>query len=365
MRKLIVVAEERGIPIEYQWQLDFMKPAKPRWQRWLGLDDYTYDSEGNQTTRTERATGKVTTYTWNVLHQMTSAHLPDGTVVTYRYDALGRRVEQSSAAGTARYVNLGANVVAEYDGSNTLRASYVTTIGSGNLPGTPLETNVGGAATYPLLDATGSVTGTTDSNGALTSFAYTAYGVPVGASSGTYAYGTYGYDSATGLYYARARYYDAGSGQFLSEDPLGPRLNVLRGAFTAPAQISKTGDNWPTRAVTNLNIYAADNPVNIVDPSGCDEIIDEEVAYSYSETIADRALARPWMQSQQLIEEIMSSDDWTPDPSGYEYVYRWEVEGWWSQAGDEIGTPPSQGLFQLVVNIYTKVIYHFTFYSFE
>jgi hypothetical protein len=37
MRKLIAVAEERGIPIEYQWQPHFMKPAKPRWQRWLGL----------------------------------------------------------------------------------------------------------------------------------------------------------------------------------------------------------------------------------------------------------------------------------------------------------------------------------------
>ena len=37
MRKLIAIAKERGIPIEYQWQPDFMKPAKPRWQRWLGL----------------------------------------------------------------------------------------------------------------------------------------------------------------------------------------------------------------------------------------------------------------------------------------------------------------------------------------
>jgi hypothetical protein len=37
MRKLIAIAEERGIPIEYEWQPDFMKPVKPRWQRWLGL----------------------------------------------------------------------------------------------------------------------------------------------------------------------------------------------------------------------------------------------------------------------------------------------------------------------------------------
>lgn len=39
LRRLIAVAEERGIPIEYQWKPDFMtdQPRKPRWQRWLGL----------------------------------------------------------------------------------------------------------------------------------------------------------------------------------------------------------------------------------------------------------------------------------------------------------------------------------------
>ena len=45
---------------------------------------YAYDPEGNQTGRTERATGKITTYAWNALHQLTSAKLPDGTLVTYR-----------------------------------------------------------------------------------------------------------------------------------------------------------------------------------------------------------------------------------------------------------------------------------------
>jgi RHS repeat-associated protein/uncharacterized repeat protein (TIGR01451 family) len=203
--------------------------------------DYSYDAEGNQTAKTERASGKVTTYTWNALHQLTSAHLPDGSTVTYRYDALGRRVEQSGSAGTTRYVNLGANVVAEYDGSNALRASYVTTIGAGSLPGMPLAVSVGAANSYPLLDGVGSVVGTTDASGTVTPFAYTAYGTPVGASSRTYAYGTYGYDSATGLYYARARYYDSGSGRFLSEDPV-------------PA--------------TNRFAYAAGNPQSRIDPSG-------------------------------------------------------------------------------------------------
>jgi RHS repeat-associated protein len=202
--------------------------------------DYTYDNEGNQTGRTERATGKVTTYAWNALHQMTSAHLPDGTTVTYRYDALGRRVEQSGSAGTTRYANLGANVVAEYDGSNTLRASYVTTVGAGSLPGIPLESSVGGITMYPLTDGVGSVTATTDASGAVTPFSYTAYGSPVGASSGTYAYGTYGYDSATGLYYARSRYYDPSSGRFLSEDP------VVTGNLYAYAGLDPVGDADPT-----------------------------------------------------------------------------------------------------------------------
>ena len=37
MRKLIAVAEQRGIPIEYGWKPEYMLPRKPRWQRWLGL----------------------------------------------------------------------------------------------------------------------------------------------------------------------------------------------------------------------------------------------------------------------------------------------------------------------------------------
>jgi RHS repeat-associated protein len=199
--------------------------------------DYTYDNQGNQTSRTERATGHKTTYAWNSLQQLTSAHLPDGTEVTYRYDGLGRRVEQSTASGATRYINLGANVVAEYDATNTLRASYVTTIGSGNLPGMPLETTVGGKAVYPLLDGVGSVTGTADSAGVLTPFSYAAYGQPIGSSSGTYAFGTYGYDTATGLYYSRARYYDPATGRYLSEDPAGS-LETYAYSSDSPASVS-------------------------------------------------------------------------------------------------------------------------------
>jgi RHS repeat-associated protein len=100
-------------------------------------------------------------------------------------------------------------VVAEYDATNVLRASYLTTLGYGDLPGSPLELKAGGSTSYPLLDGVGSVT---------------AF-----------------YDSATGLYYARARYYDPASGRFLGEDPV-----------THP----------------NLYQYAISTPLNRGDPSG-------------------------------------------------------------------------------------------------
>ncbi len=236
--------------------------------------DYTYDGEGNQTGRTERATGQVTSFAWNALHQMTSATLPDGTTVTYRYDALGRRVEQSTPAGTTRYVNLGANVVAEYDGASTLRASYLTTLGNGELPGTPLETTVGSTRTFPLLDGVGSVTAFTDSSGAVSSaFSYTAYGSPVGSSSGTYAYGTYGYDSATGLYFARARYYDPASGRFLSEDP-------MRGA--------------------NAYLYADATPVLRFDPTGKAPVVERawQKVVSTGESMYLRYVGGPAVQTK-------------------------------------------------------------------
>ena len=53
------------------------------------------------------------------------------------------------------------------------------------------------------------------------------------------------YDPESGLYYYRARYYDASTGRFISKDPIG----------------FEGGD-------TNLYAYAGNNPVNFVDPTG-------------------------------------------------------------------------------------------------
>ena len=98
-------------------------------------------------------------------------------------------------------------------------------------------------------DGLGSTTSLTNSTGAISNkYFYDSFG-NVYSSSGSivnpYQFTAREFDSETGLYYYRARYYDPSVGRFLSEDPLRWR--------------SGTPDFYP---------YAFNNPVLLVDPFG-------------------------------------------------------------------------------------------------
>ncbi|MDD5492793.1 MAG: RHS repeat-associated core domain-containing protein [bacterium] len=98
----------------------------------------------------------------------------------------------------------------------------------------------------------GSITALVDSDGNIAqTYSYDSFGNIIN-SSGTisqpYTFTSREYDEETGLYYYRARYYDAKIGRFLQEDP-----------FSGYIRIPSTQNHYT---------YVINNPLNLIDPWG-------------------------------------------------------------------------------------------------
>ncbi|MCA9501056.1 MAG: hypothetical protein KC588_17820 [Nitrospira sp.] len=207
---------------------------------------YTYDNNGNLITKTSKATSAVTTYSWDAQDQLIQINLPNSTTVTYKYDGLGRRIEKNVAGSITRYVYDGQDILLEYDGTNTFSARY----SHGDQVDQPLILQKAGLGfLYYHSNHQGSITHLTNSSGTVAnSYVYDSYGRRLNVFESVvqpYSYTGREFDGESGLYYYRARYLDAQTGRFLSEDPIG---------FDG-------GDS-------NLFNYLYNNPLNLEDPFG-------------------------------------------------------------------------------------------------
>jgi len=235
---------------------------------------YTNDVLGNRTSRTYN--GVTVTYAWDVLNRMTQHSLTSGAVVSYEYRADGMRTRKL-AVGTGQqeilYLHDGQNPIEEATFSNgPTRGNYTEIVrnGLGARGIDYVEVFKTGSPTsvrFPLYDGHGNMTACLLRDGAggfaLTSRrAYDPWGAmrqwgthPSGASayqgapSNRYV-GSLGHqqDDDSGLYYMRARYYEPGSGRFISEDP------------------ARDGFNWFR--------YASNNPIHQVDATGLSPLVD-------------------------------------------------------------------------------------------
>jgi RHS repeat-associated protein len=216
---------------------------------------YTYDNNGNLTGQTHKITSAYTAYAYTTENQLKQVTLPDNSIVTFKYDPLGRRIEKTTPAGTFRYVYDNEDIIAVLDGNNT--QTQTITHGPGIDEPLILKNADTSANYYYHADGLGSITALTNEQGAIAeAYEYQAYGKPVikdhtGAVfdaspvGNFYLFTAREYDHETGLFYYRARYYSPETGRFLQEDPIhmaGMDLNLYR--------------------------YALSNPVNLIDPSG-------------------------------------------------------------------------------------------------
>ncbi len=225
----------------------------------IDLTGITYDFDGNT-----QSDGTYT-YAYDEENRITSVTRNSDSAVVgqYQYDALSRRVQKianpNGTPNTTVYLYDGIRIIEEQNGAGATQATYVY----GNGIDEVLTMNRAAQAYYYHQNAIGSVAAVTDGTATpVERYSYDAYGL-VTVTNGTFtavppnSWGTphsgignpwmftgRQLDEEAGLYFYRARYYDALKGRFLQRDSLGYADGM------------------------NLYEYGRDNPVAFADPSG-------------------------------------------------------------------------------------------------
>jgi len=187
---------------------------------------YQYDDAGNRILRVSRSDSSTTQYGYDAHGQLTHVTLASGTQVEYRYDAFAHRVETwVDGALRTRYIWHMDDVLAEFDAAGTIQRLYTPTYTPDRPIGVSVRhTNADLVDYYYAPAPNGTILVLLDENGAIVeSYRYRAFGAPVGlpaSPKNTRLFAGMDYDTTTGLYYVRARWYDPQSGQFLQPDPL-------------------------------------------------------------------------------------------------------------------------------------------------
>src|SRR5437016_6950612 len=201
----------------------------------------------------------TTQFAWDFENRLTQVSTPSSGSVTYKYDALGRRIERAPSAGAStNFIYDGQDVVQDVN-SDATTVDYLNGPGIDNKISQTSTSGRKATTLYYLADHLGSTTALTNKQGhLLEQISYDSYGDSTGSVNTRYDYTGRERDSLTGLLHYRARWYDPQLGRFISEDPIGlagginsfayVRNNPAR--FTDPSGLC-TQNTAPTQAQTN------------------------------------------------------------------------------------------------------------------
>ena len=189
--------------------------------------------------------GTGTTYIWDGRNRLTSIVAPSGQTTTFGYDFAGNVLSQSDSGPVT---DLRRSFVLD----DLTNVAYETASDGSSysvLAGRLIDSHLSisqsnGQTLYGLADGINSTIATVDQTGTeQAQFFYEPFGQTT--ATGTYPFQYTGRTQVSpGLFYYRARFYNAMTGTFLSEDP----ASFLTGA--------------------NRYLYTGNNPVNFNDPSG-------------------------------------------------------------------------------------------------
>jgi RHS repeat-associated protein len=221
---------------------------------------YTYDNNGNLVSQNKSPTDQVINH-WDYENHLIGTDMNNSTGmqhVDYRYNADGIRVAEVVAGQETRFLvdanRSFAEVLEEYVPGAGTTVSYVY---GNNL----ISQTRAGQQMFFLVDALGSTRLLTSATGVVTDrYTYDSFGQLVahtGPTVNDYLFQGEQLDPNLGFYYLRARYDDVSTGRFLSADPYA-------GSAVRPDTLQRY-------------LYAGNDPVNKVDPSGKFGLLDVSI----------------------------------------------------------------------------------------
>jgi RHS repeat-associated protein len=223
------------------------------------LTTFEWDANGNQTAKTVGSVGSgesavTTRYAYDTRDKLVEARQASGSggssiLGRFQYDFEGRRTKKIGEEGLRQYVFDQTSLLAEYDSAGLQKAKY--DYGSDRLIAL---TRSDEGRRYFSLDGLRSVVNLTDDSGSpVASYHLDPWGnfrfpSELDSSRNRFAFTGHVYDDETGLYNAKARYFDPKLGRFLTQDS-------FLGQIDEPPSLHRY-------------LYALDNPVRFVDPTG-------------------------------------------------------------------------------------------------
>jgi RHS repeat-associated protein len=209
----------------------------------------TYDADGYMRTRVTSTT--TDSLSWDEFGRLVSVkRVGQAQPTTFAYDGFGRRIKKTTTTGTTEYLWGGEQLLAELDGGGNVKRTYAYRPGIDQ----PRSVTTGGETYFFSTEPDGTVDGVIRKSDrtVVAQYAYTPWGELESTSQAFDSVSNLRwkgllYDSETGFYYMRARYYDPKTRRFISEDPIG-----LEGGI-------------------NVYAFAGGDPVNGSDPSGLDQ----------------------------------------------------------------------------------------------